>query len=48
MGGSVQTTDTTTAVEHAAGGYGYDYEAVSPLAMQRGLPREELPSGASR
>jgi arachidonate 15-lipoxygenase len=32
--------------EHIGGPYGYDYNAVSPLAMQKGLPHAELPSGA--
>jgi arachidonate 15-lipoxygenase len=40
-----QTMDTA-ATEHAVGSYAYDYDALAPLAMQKGLPLEELPSGA--
>ncbi len=40
-----QTMDAAT-VEHAVGPYAYDYEALAPLAMQKGLPVEELPSAA--
>jgi hypothetical protein len=40
-----QSTETAT-VEQAAGPYAYDYDAVAPLAMQKGLPRQKLSSGA--
>ncbi|MBV9172876.1 MAG: hypothetical protein JOZ81_22680 [Chloroflexi bacterium] len=30
-------------VAQASGSYAYDYDALAPLAMQKGLPREELP-----
>jgi arachidonate 15-lipoxygenase len=40
-----ETLDTGTA-SHGGQGYAYDYEAVPPLAMQRGLPLGELPSVA--
>ncbi len=39
-----QTMDTATIGRAAA--YGYDYDALPPLAMQKGLPLQELPSGA--
>ena len=41
----MQQSLETTTVELASGPYAYDYDALSPLAMQKGLPREELPSG---
>jgi hypothetical protein len=33
-------------IKHSVGPYAYDYDGLPLLAMQRGLPREELPSGA--
>jgi arachidonate 15-lipoxygenase len=39
----MQTMDAKSA-ENAVGSYGYDYEALAPLAMQKGLPLEELPA----
>jgi arachidonate 15-lipoxygenase len=41
-----QRTTEAATVEHAAGPYAYDYDALPPLAMQKGLPHQELPSGA--
>ena len=42
----MQQSMETATVDQAPGPYAYDYDAVSPLAMQKGLPREELPSHA--
>jgi arachidonate 15-lipoxygenase len=39
-------TLASVAAEHAAGPYAYDHDSLGPLAMQKGLPREELPSHA--
>ena len=36
----------SATTEDAVGAYAYDYDALAPLAMQNGLPPEELPSGA--
>jgi arachidonate 15-lipoxygenase len=40
----MQQTINTAPTEQALGSYEYDYEALAPLAMQKGLPLEELPS----
>ena len=42
----MQQTMEKATVKHSVGAYAYDYDALPPLAMQKGLPREELPSGA--
>ncbi len=41
-----QETLGAGTASHRGQGYGYDYKAVPPLAMQQGLPLEELPSVA--
>ncbi len=42
----MQHTMEERITKHASGAYAYDYEAIPPLAMQKGLPQAELPSGA--
>jgi arachidonate 15-lipoxygenase len=42
----MQQTMESTTVDRVAGPYEYDYEALPPLAMQKGLPHQEHPSRA--